>query len=131
MTTANSRRLAWPRPLRWLLKVDASGNLPAWWQWPIPRYGNWACPGWSGAAWVSDPVATDWSVPPVDAMDMACKVHDWLYQHGWDRDLADRELVRALKDCRPATLHGKMYRLLAIVAFTAWPSVRRLWRKIS
>ncbi len=101
-------------------------NSPHWWQRLIPRYGNWGGVGWSSGRWNNDPAQTDWSVRAVDEMDEAFRQHGWPYQHSGDRDAADRDLVLALRDIRPATFYGKFYRLLAMTAFTVWPRVRRL-----
>lgn len=106
--------------------MPTTANSPRWWQRLIPRYGNWGGVGWSAGRWNNDPALTDWSVEPVDALDAECKFHDWAYQHNFDRDAADWNLVRGLKGVRPATLYGKFYRLLAMAAFTVWPRVRRL-----
>ena len=43
----------------------------------VAIHGNWCGPNWTGgrALAASDP-RVDWSVPAIDALDAACKVHD-------------------------------------------------------
>lgn len=108
-----------PRCWQRLLKRDAHGNYPEWWQWLFPRYGNYGAPGWSGGAWVDDPAKTDWSVAPVDALDAVLMQHDRDYQDGELWVLADVNLVAALHNLTPpASLHGRAYRIGAIVIFS-------------
>lgn len=76
----------------------------------IPTYGNWGGPGWSGHDYPKSPEETNWSVPPVDSMDLLFKEHDRRYQRAIvdypDDDVlkytvwedADRELVEGLKE---------------------------------
>lgn len=114
-------RLHWPGWLCWLLKMDAHGNLPQWWQWFFPRWGNYGCPGWSSGRWCSHPDETDWSIPAVDAMDELFKQHDWAYQHGFDRNTADHNLVQELKALEVCGVWATLYRAGAMACFSVWP----------
>ena len=104
-----------------------AGKTPYWWQRCIPRYGNWGGVGWSAGIWNNDPAATNWSIGVVDDMDALFKLHDWAYQLGLDRDDADRRLVNGLKTVDVATQRGRAYRIGAMIVFTAWPYVRRIF----
>jgi hypothetical protein len=96
-----------------------SANKPRWWQRLIPRYGNYGCPGWSAGEWNNDPALTDWTVPPVDAMDALFRAHDYAYQAGASRIDADRKLVKGLLAVDVRGLYPRLYRLGAIAAFAA------------
>lgn len=122
MTGNNFHRLNWPWLLCWLLKMDDHGGLPAWWQWPIPRYGNWGGIGWSAGRWLKTGDTTDWNVPPIDAMDEAFKDHDAQYREGGDRYLGDRILVATLRLTPTVGWYAAVYRLIAMLAFRfqAW-----------
>lgn len=110
------------------LKMDAHGNYPKWWQWFIPRHGNWGAPGWSGGAWVKDPARTDWSVPPIDALDDLCREHDRDYQDGELWIMADLCLVAGLHRLEPPpSRYGRLYRRGAIVCF----SFHMLWMTLT
>lgn len=45
----------------------------------VPIYGNYCGPGWTGGERVDANAPGDFSVPPVDAIDALCKVHDEQY----------------------------------------------------
>lgn len=94
-----------------------------WWQ-LFPRYGNWGAPGYSAGVWNNDPALTDWSVPGIDAMDDLFKWHDWAYQHGFDRDAADHNLVVDLLALQVSGWYARFYRIGAIVVFSTWPLIR-------
>lgn len=111
--------------------MDAYGELPKWWQWLCPRYGNYGGPGWSAGRWNDDPALTDWNVPGIDIQDEMFKVHDWAYQHGFVLDAADWALVQDLKEIVPDTVYGKSYRLLATGVFTVWPVMRSIMRRMA
>jgi len=87
--------------------------------WPkFLTYGNWCAPGWSGGKWVDNPEEVDWSVPPIDEMDVAGYFHDWTYQHGgiiWEADL---RFVLALRKVNPKGRYANSFRWVAIVGFT-------------
>lgn len=106
------------RIIRWLGKADSHGNYPEWWQWFVPRYGNWGAPGWSGGAWVDDPAKTDWEVGSVDDLDEIFKVHDKAYQDGELWIDADIDMIIALHKFEPVGLTQRLYRAGAIIAFS-------------
>jgi len=111
-----------------------------WWQKVFPKYGNWGGPGWSGGCYPSSPKETDWSIQPIDAMDLIFRNHDRRYQNAIKRypereDLqkevfkkADEDLIRLLKSLEfdpnlwilkpPKNLwYAKYYRICAIYVF--------------
>lgn len=92
-----------------------------WWQ-RFPRYGNWGGPGWSAGCW--NPIDTDWNFIAIDDMDELFKWHDFAYQNGFDRDVADHNLVQDLRRVKANGVKAKLYRLGAIVCFTVWPWIR-------
>lgn len=96
-----------------------TGNSPYWWQRLIPRYGNWGGVGWSAGRWNNDPAATDWTVPPVDAMDALFKAHDRAYQTGACRIEADRLMVGGLREVGVKGLYARLYRGGAMAVFSA------------
>lgn len=106
--------------------MDSYGGYPLWWQWFLPRYGNWGCPGWSAGRWNNGNTDTDWSVSGVDGIDTLFKHHDWGYQHSLDLDKEDAQLVKMLRLLSPESAYGKLYRIIAMAAFTLWPVIRRL-----
>lgn len=99
-------------------------NKAYWWQRLIPRYGNWGGPGWSAGRW--NPSVTNWAVDAVDSMDELFKWHDWAYQNGFDRTVADYTLTHDLRRVRVAGVYANLYRLGAIVLFIIWPAFRSL-----
>lgn len=107
--------------------MSTPASNPYWWQRLIPRYGNWGGVGWSAGRWNNDPVLTDWSVSAIDAMDELFKWHDWAYQHGFDRDTADANLVMDLLDLSVDGTCQHLYRIGAIVIFTICPLIRRFF----
>lgn len=111
-------------------KHPAVSRSPLWWQRLFPRYGNWGAPGWSAGVWNNDPELTDWSVEAVDEMDAAFKRHDWRYQHGRDMVLADVRLLRDLMRIDPDTRYGRVYKRLAMAAFSAHIAFRLIQRGI-
>lgn len=94
-----------------------------WWQWAIPRYGNWGGPGWSGGQYTDDPASVDWSVEPVDAMDSLFMDHDSLYQCEPDNKeidlarLADLVLILRLFTISVSGWYAQAYRLAAFSIF--------------
>lgn len=101
------------------LKRDAFGGYPEWWQWFVPRYGNWGGPGWSGGRWNVGADRADRIMEPADALDEALMRHDGDYQAGELWVLADTNLVAALHNLAPpAGLYGRLYRLVAIEVFS-------------
>lgn len=110
--------------------MSASEKRGHFWHKLFPTYGNWGGVCWTGGKWNDDPAQTDWTVDPVDYMDSLFKCHDWMYQTCRARerlDYADRYLVQRLHYARPGSLYGKAYRIGAMVIFTVWPYVRRLF----
>lgn len=101
-----------------LIKRDAFGGTPLWWQWFIPRYGAWGGVGWSAGRWNNDPGVTDWSVDPLDAMDALFKEHDRAYQSGVDWAVADMILVADLRKITVSGMAACLYRIGAMVVFT-------------
>lgn len=91
---------------------------PKWWKRLIPKYGNWGGPGWSAGEYCP-PSYTNWAVPGIDDMDALFKQHDMAYQSGGDRKFADRELVRRLKETNVRGVWSNIYRIGAIVIFSA------------
>jgi hypothetical protein len=59
-------------------------------------------------------------------MDACFREHDRAYQGGADRDLADLALARRLRRLRVAGGYARLYRVLAMAAFTFWPILRRV-----
>lgn len=92
-----------------------------WWQW-FPRYGNWGGPGWSAGCW--NPFGTDWDFVAIDEMDELFKWHDFAYQNGYDRDVADYNLVCDLKQLSVKGVYANCYRIGAILCFSVWPRIR-------
>lgn len=105
-----------------ILKRDRFGNYPKWWQWFFPRYGNWGGPGWSAGRW--NPPVTDWAKSAVCVMDEFFKTHDFAYQHGCDRDVADHNLIQNLKQVTVKGGKATLYRIGAIACFSVWPKIR-------
>lgn len=105
-------------------------SYPVTIRWPLwLTYGNWGGPGYSAGVYNDDPAATDKTVPGIDKMDEAFKVHDLAYQASTDpdaRDAADRELVKTLKELSTEgmNLHARLYRYAAIAVFTVFPYFR-------
>lgn len=88
-----------------------------WWQYLIPKYGNWGGPGWCGGRYCNDSSMTDWTVPPMDDMDALFKNHDMLYQAGIRHSIADGELVRGLHDVGVKGWYANGYRIGALIVF--------------
>jgi hypothetical protein len=87
-------------------------------RWPrFLTYGNWGGPGWCGGRYESDPEKVDWSVPPVDDMDAIFKMHDSMYQNGYDRNLADGFLAGTLICTNVKGLWPNIYKWGAVVGF--------------
>lgn len=127
LTTANNiHRLKWPKPIRWLLKMDRLGGLPEWWQWFIPRYGLFGGVGWSMGLWLKRGDKTDWTVSPINDMDLFFKHHDWGYQNEQDLDDTDSLLVFHLRQITVQGCYDKAYRVGAIVGFSIWPKIRKV-----
>lgn len=106
--------------------MPTTADRPCPWQRLFPRYGKWGAPGYSAGRWNNDPARTDWSVNGVDKMDFAFKRHDYAYQRGRDRVLADRRLVAELRTARPRGLYARLYRRAAIGLFAALVRLREL-----
>lgn len=114
-----------------ILKRDCRGKAPKWWQWFIPRYGNWGGPGWSAGCW--NPAKTDWEHPVVGGiggMDWAMREHDYIYQRNGDLDWADRQLVEDLLRASVTGAYARAYRVGAMVCFSVWPRVRWVCRRL-
>ena len=87
--------------------------------WPkCLTYGNWGGPGWSGGEFNHNPEKTKWTVPGIDRMDEAFKLHDWQYQTGRNRKLADIRLIQVLKEIKVSGVWAYCYRVVAIFVFT-------------
>ena len=113
------------------------------WQYLIPKYGNFGGPGWSGGAMMSNYNEVDWSVEPVDSLDELFHKHDTYYQEAIkNRDSgrytvdqkdqkwleADNILIYDLEDLpidpkewenkpKGSTFYAWLYRKLAIYGF--------------
>lgn len=105
-----------------IFKRDCNGHLPRWWQWFFPRYGNWGGPGWSAKCW--NPSPTRWHISAICPMDELFKDHDFAYQHGHDRDVADHNLVADLDAIEVDGFYAQCYRIGAMLCFTVWPYIR-------
>ena len=128
MSVSKCHRLRWPRFVRWVLKMDAYGGLPEWWQWFIPRYGNYGGVGWSAGRWLKPGDDTDWSVAPRNALDALFRQHDMAYRPGKSRIEGDAALVVGLCAVAADDIYGRAYRRGAAVAFAAhlgWLSFSR------
>ena len=67
----------------------------------LPKYGNWGGPGYSAGVYNDDPTKTDWTLEPLDDMDVMFQHHDYAYQHNnfpWTIYQADKDLVEDLID---------------------------------
>lgn len=119
-TTANNlHRLDWPRPLRWLLKMDAHGGLPEWWQWFIPRCGNWGGVGWSAGRWLKTGNTTDWDIPSLSPLDELYKEHDRRYRPSESRLHGDLQLLEGLSTVHVDGFYLRLYRHVSALAFGA------------
>lgn len=95
-----------------------TGSDRKWWQYLIPKYGNWGGPGYSAGIWNNDPTKTDWNVPALGPMDQAFKDHDRVYQNGGDIPMADAVLVARLHQITVSGCRSRLYRAGAIFIFS-------------
>lgn len=54
--------------------------MARWWQYLVPKYGNFGGPGWSGGAMMDNYDEVDWFVRPTDSLDQCFHDHDRRYQ---------------------------------------------------
>ena len=90
-----------------------------WYQYLIPTYGNWGGPGWSGGKFTDNPSEVDFSIPGVDGMDDAFRIHDQLYQKRFcAQGVADEYLANYLCDINVKGIWPNCYRYACIGIFT-------------
>ena len=87
-------------------------------------HGNWTAPGLSGGRWVDDPSQVDWSVDGIDELDRAAKIHDWRYQHGLPRWVADYWLVQDAVKANVQGTRANVARVCVIIGMSAACAVR-------
>ena len=88
---------------------------PSFWKRLLPRYGNWGGPGWSSGKWCP-PNETDWSKPPIDALDQLFRDHDFAYQTHGCRKCADLALLMGLRLTRTYTTWAMIYWYIAYLS---------------
>ena len=113
----NSHRLKWHWFIRKLLKMDAFGGLPEWWQWFVPRYKNYGGVGWSAKRWLKPGDPTDWGIEAANALDELYKQHDMQYRPSGSRSKGDDALIDALPNVEVNDWYGRIYGPCSRIAF--------------
>lgn len=91
--------------------------------WPkCLSYGRWGAPGLSGGRWTDNPADIPWGhlppdMLPIDEMDAAFMDHDYAYQHGTKRWVADLELARRLWWVNPSGWRANAFWAGAMLIF--------------
>nr|MDJ0630938.1 hypothetical protein [Rhodobacter sp.] len=114
--------------INWTIWQEANG-IPFY-----PTYGNYGGAGWTGG----ERGGTDFSVPPVDALDAAFQTHDMAYGNADAVEASDPDLARQIRNDADAqlisdmnaipseslSLEGRLYRIDATAAFGIVPVFR-------
>lgn len=100
--------------INWLQLTEGPGDIP------VPTYGQYGGPNWSGGEVVGDDEPGNYAVPPEDGLDALFRIHDQAYDQPdtLERAQADLLLIQAIL-AQPAdevTGEGDMYAGGAVLA---------------
>ncbi|SCX95772.1 hypothetical protein [Microvirga guangxiensis] len=89
--------------INWLLLTEGPGGLP------IPTYGNYGGPNWTGGEFVGDDEPGDYTVPPEDSLDALFRRHDRAYDQPDTllRAQADLQLIKGILRQSPDEVTGE------------------------